>query len=82
MTTKLTPEIVTRLRALAATGQLSTREAARAYGVGQETIRRAVRGETFATAQTPPALAADAAASEARMRSRFAQQPTDPLEEL
>lgn len=44
---KLDDEAVLRLRELAAKGRLDTREAARVYGVATETIRRAVRGDTF-----------------------------------
>jgi hypothetical protein len=44
---KLTPEDVVRLRAAEIRGVLNTREAARLLRVSPETIRRAVRGDTF-----------------------------------
>lgn len=77
MKNKLTLADAVQLRELAAAGKLSVKQAARTYGVGQETIRRAVRGETFGAVQAPAALSADAAASEARFRARI-----NPLEEL
>lgn len=69
------PDVI-RLRELAASGLLNTAEAARAHGVGVETIRRAVRGDTFSNLNSAPIdeeqLSQDAAASAARMQEMIA----------
>jgi hypothetical protein len=44
---KLTEDDVRRARRLASQGQLNVREFARICGVGTETLRRAVRGDTW-----------------------------------
>lgn len=76
---KLDEAAVLRLRSLAAAGRLDTREAARIHGVATETIRRAVRGDTFTNLQaTPPKdeaqLNADAKASLARFTAMLAAE--------
>ena len=50
----LTEEIVRTLRDLHARGRLNVREAAGIYGVAAETIRRALRGETWTHLQMRP----------------------------
>lgn len=75
----LTQEIVAQLRALAEAGLLDVKAAAAAHGVARETIRRALRGETFA--RVPPArtnaeLDTAAAASEEWAKKLLAQQGT------
>lgn len=74
---KLTADNVVALRAAEARGQLNTRQAAQAYGVSVETIRRAVRGDTFGEIGQMRAtedLDAAAAASAARMMALITQE--------
>lgn len=60
---------VVRLRKLAAEGRLNVKEAALFHQVGVETIRRAVRGDTFGHLgqKAPEELAAEAAESLKRL---------------
>lgn len=76
---KLTAEDVLWARTLHAQGRLNIREFAGICGVGTETLRRAVRGDTWgevsaANARTEEVIAAEAAASEARMIEAIAAE--------
>lgn len=76
---KLDEAAVLRLRELARSGALNVREAAGIYGVATETIRRAVRGDTFTNLQAAPRkneqeLEAEAAASQARFLALLAAE--------
>ncbi len=73
----LTKEIVLQLRALREAGLLDVKAAAEAHGVARETIRRALRGETFLAVPQPRTAAEldqEAAASEQRMLAMMEQQ--------
>lgn len=81
---KLTPAQVREIRSQAAAG-MPTRALARAFHVGSETIRRAVRGDTWGDVEQvglPPAvLAQQAAESEARFRERLQLEGLLPVDE-
>jgi transposase-like protein len=64
----LNPEIIQRLREMELSGTLNTKEAARLYGVGTETIRRAVRGDTWRVIRSPVSPEQLEAASAASVR--------------
>jgi len=71
---------VRRLRGLAAQGQLNVRLESQVLGVGAETIRRAVRGETWtklsaSTTRTEDELAKEAERSLAKLQELLAKQP-------
>ena len=73
----LTEADVRRLRDLASRRMLNTRQEALFYGVNAETIRRAVRGETWTNlSMSPPASEAEmeaaAASSLAKLQSLLA----------
>jgi hypothetical protein len=76
----LTDDVVRRLRQLDRAGRVNVREAAVMYGVGAETIRRALRGETWQHVKdAPPPLredeiAARIAASQAGLLARLAAE--------
>ena len=87
----LTEADVIRLRELASRKILNTKFEAQFYGVGTETIRRAVRGETWTRireAQMPEQLAEEAQASLEKLQSLIAREkarlaiPEDALREL
>lgn len=68
---KLTAEDVSMLRDADARGVLNVREAARFLGVGAETIRRALRGETWNSVALPPSTEEiDRAAAESLERMK------------
>ena len=71
----LSEDDVRRMRSLKEQGLLSVRTEAVFYGVAAETIRRAVRGETFTKLHAaPPPAVDDSAASLQRLQQMLAAE--------
>ena len=75
----LTEEVVRHLRQMKREGRLNVMEASRCYGVNAETIRRAMRGETWNSLSMPverteEQLGVEAAASLEKLQKLLAKE--------